>query len=383
MRIRRLLESEAAATAGRDAVSMASTFDDALMERWRERIAQGTVWGLERGGSVLGHCRLLPSEHLFGGRAVPTLDIAAVAVPPEHRGQGVARAMMEAAVAYGTEQGFGLSLLFPATTAMYRKLGWEHAGSWSRYRVPTAAVPGLGPVMRVGDAEGDWEAIRACRERSVRALSGPAVRSEERWDALGRAPYRFVLDAPEPGTVLEAYALVRQRTTPGDWRHVVVLEDWAATSRQGLEAVAGLIGRWSTFGSAAELVDTVPSRLSGVIPEQSLERAGGLHWMARGLDLEVAVSARGFPRGLTATVGLEVDGAEGAWRLEVADGRGRLTRTDHGQAWLHTQALGPLFTGFRSPAELVLQGLARGPTEALELLGAAFSGPPPVVFDFF
>jgi predicted acetyltransferase len=383
-RLRALGADEAAEAARMAAVSMGGA-DDETLERVRRRIAAGTLWGLERDGKLVGQCLLLPTDHWFGGRRVRCLDVAGVSVPPEHRGQGVARAMMDAAARHGRDEGYGLSLLFPATTGMYRKLGWELAGTWTKHQLAPRQVPPQGPVMRAADRDTDWAAIRDCHTRSARLLSGPSERSADRWTLLAETPYRYVLDAAgQPGTV-DAYALVRQEALPDDWQHGLHLEDWAATTPEGLRAVVGLVGRWSTFARRARFTDMFPSRWSAVLPEQDITTSH-LHWMARGLDLEAAVAARGFPAGLASAVTLQVEtawGTEGPWRLEVADGRGRLTPAADADVRLDGRAFGPLFTGFRTARELRLHGLLQGPDAALELLEAAFAGPPPTLLDFF
>lgn len=389
MTLRPLTDGEAPEAAARAAVAMGASHDEEAVESWRSRVRMGAAWGLERDGRIVGHCVLTPTDHWLGGRPVPSLDIASVAVAPEHRAQGVAREMMVEAAARGAADGLGMSLLFPATTAMYRKLGWELAGAYQRYRVPTRAVPADGPLMRAADRDGDWRAIRDCQQRAVRCLQGPAVRSDQRWAHLAEAPHRYALD-DERGDGIEAFALVRQRHVEGDWQHVVVLADWAATTERGLRAVVSLVGRWSTFGSAAEFIDTVPSQWSGVVPEQDIEHAGGMQWMARALDLPAAIAARGFPRGVSVALTLRVEGepdpgpgTRGPWRLEVADGRARLEPAESAEVVLRPRATGPLLTGFRTARELRLLGLLDGPDEALESLDAAFVGPPPVVVDFF
>lgn len=381
MRLRPLEASEAPHAARRTAISMGAAFDEQAVERWRSLIAAGQVWGLEHDDEVLGHTRLLPTEHRFGGDLVSCLDIAGVVVPPEHRRRGVASAMMRQAIAAGTAQGHGLSLLFPATTALYRGLGWELAGTRTRYRVRTRFVPPDGAVMRPADRDSDWAAVKRCREDSLRAVNGPAVRSGITWARLAEVEHRYVLDTPgEPGAI-DAYALFDLRTDPGDWQHTLVIADWATRSAAGLQAVAGLVGRSASFGRHAELVDTVPSRWLAVLPEQDLEHAGGLEWMARALDFGAAVAARGFPRGLAAAVTLGV--GEHAWRLEIAGGRGQLMPAAGAEVRFEQRGLGPLFTGYRSARELALLGLAQGPEQALAVLDAAFAGPPPVMFDFF
>lgn len=389
MRFRQLDANESGDTARRAAVAFGSRLDDAEVHRWERRLAAGEVWGLtDDAGAVLAHVRLQAVDHWFGGRRVPTQHVASVAVPPEHRGRGVARVLMEEAVRSGAREGSGLSLLFPAATPLYRALGYEQAGSLVRYRVDARAVPAMGEPMRPA-RDSDRAAIRRCHERAVRALNGPAVRPDDRWAELAEASYAYVLDAAAADEV-EAFALVDHRREAGDWQYTLVLRDWAAHTHRGLEAVVGFVGRHGTIGKDATFRDTVPDRWSLLLPEQDAERTGGIYWMARSLDPGVAVEARGFPPGLTGATTIRVEdpllpAAGGPWRLEVADGRGALAPapTAHPEVRLTARAAGPLFTGFHSPAELSVAGLLTGDTRALDWLTGAFAGPLPVLFDFF
>jgi predicted acetyltransferase len=150
----------------------------------------------------------------------------------------------------------------------------------------------------------------------------------------------------------------------------------------------GLVGRHGTIGKEATYRGPVPDVWSQYVPEQEAEQVGGLWWMARGLDLPAAVAARGYPAGLSAAVTFTVedpllDAARGAWRLEVGGGHGKLAPADDAEVRLDVRAVGPLFSGFRSPAELTLAGLMQGPAGAVARLGAIFAGPTPPLLDFF
>jgi predicted acetyltransferase len=385
MPLRRLTPADADSVARRAELSFGPDRDDAV-ERYTRRLSDGAIWGwsAERDGPVLAHVTLTVVDHWFGGRRVPCQHVAGVAVPPEHRGRGAARGLMEAALRIGVEQGAGLSLLFPATTRMYRSLGYEHAGRLVRYRVETRAVPPVGEPMRPATPD-DWDGIVACAERANALHNGPAVRPADRWDQLAKAAFRYVLDGPDG---LESYLLVDHQRDPGDWQYRLVVRDWAAATARGLAAVVGFVGRHGTIGTEAAFTGPATELWSQHIPEQDVEETGGLWWMARGLDLPAAVDARGFPPGLETEVTFAVhdpllEAARGPWRLAVGDGKGSLAPADDAELHLDVGAFGPLFTGFRSPSELRLAGLLDGPVDAAARLGTAFAGSPPYLLDFF
>lgn len=387
-RLRPLEPSEAEEVAHRRAVSFGATGDrDALLETVTAQLEAGEYLGWEVDGRVYAQCRVSVVDHWFGGRRVPCQHVASVAVAPEHRGRGVARALMAAVVERGAAEGAGLSLLFPATTRAYRSSGYEHAGVFTRYRVEARTVPALGPNLRPVRGEADSAAIRACAERAARRLNGPEVRSEARWATLREARFAYVLDGIDPGTV-DAYVLFDHVKRPGDWRYDLKIRDWAATTPTGMEAVVGLIGSHGSLGHSATFRGTLPEPWSLLLAEQDVALEESFWWMGRGLDLQAAIAARGFPSGLAASVTFAVDdpllpAARGPWRLDVADGEGRLRPFPGADVRLDVRAVGPLFTGFRDPETLRLAGLVRGPDDALRLLGEIFAGPTPVLLDFF
>lgn len=388
-RFRALRSDEAADAARRAALSFGPPDDfEALVERYRARAGDGLIWVLADATTDVVYAQALLTQqgHWFGGRAVPCQHIGGVGVSPEHRGGGVASTLMAEAVAHGSHEGSGLSLLFPATTRLYRGLGWEHAGAYTRWRIAARDVPAAGPALRPLDDE--WDAVRACQARWAAGLNGPEVRDDRRWERIREAAtYAYGLDAAD-GTGLEAYVLVAQERIADDWRYRMRFVDWAAETPRGLQAVVGFVGRHGTIGHEATFVASTPNPWTMFLPEQDLARINDFDWMARGLDLPAAVAARGFNEAVTASVTLQVDdpllpAAVGPWRLEVAGGSGVLEPAHSAEVRLDATAVGPMFTGYRSPTALAAAGRAVGPVSALRALDAVFAGPPPTLLDFF
>lgn len=385
MTLRPLREDEVELAADYAILSFGDGDRHEVVELTARRAAAGELWGWAPDGVLLGTCRLLRVDHWFGGRRVPAQNVASVAVPPEHRGRGAASGMMAAAARAGADAELGLSLLFPATTRLYRRLGWEHAGTFSWCRLDARRAPVGGPPMRAA-SEADWAAIVACHQRWSALHNGPAVRPDERWERLRAASFAYVLDGD--GGALDAYVVYDHRRAAGDWQYTLAFADWAAVTPQGLQAVAALVGRHGTLGKDVTFRGTVPDLWSLLTVEQDVATEGGFYWMARGLDLPVAVAERGFPPALETTVSFVVrdpvvPAGQGPWRLHVAGGRGRIEPAGAGEVRLDARAVGPLYTGFRSPRQLRLAGLLDGSDEALDRLGAAFAGPLPLLFDFF
>ncbi len=390
LEVRPLRDGEAAEAARHRTVSFGKAADDRLVERLGERIAAGELWGVADGARLLSSCSVSRADHWFGGRPVACQHIGAVAVPPEHRGRGVASALMRAVARNGAREGIGLSLLFPATTRLYRKLGWEHAGSYTRYRLAAWDAMPAGPrpsAMRVAQGDADWVAIRECFLRAAALASGVGARPDRTWEGLREAAYHYVLDGEEEGTV-DAYVSFDHGHHPDDWRYRLEIRDWAAVTPDGLRAVVGLVASHGSLGKDARFVASHPDPWLLLIGEQEVKIDGALNWMARVLGPTEAIAQRGFPAGLSVSVTLTVTDAllpraAGPWLLEIDGGRGTLKPAGRADVRLDARAFGPLFTGFRDPAQLALGGIADGPPESLALLAAAFAGPPPYMIDFF
>jgi predicted acetyltransferase len=394
MSFRPLTPDEAEAAAARGAASFGAVdLPDDLVDIWTDRIERGEIWGLvDDTGTTVAHCRLTSVDHWFAGGRVTCQHVAAVAVPPEHRGQGHGGRLMRAALEEGLRRGAGLSLLFPATTPLYRSLGYEHAGHFARYRLDARLAPAVGAPLRLAGPE-DWPAIRACHRRYTRSCNGPqSDRTEEAWADRREARFAYVQDGPL-GDV-EGYVLVDHTAIDGDWRYRLTLVDWAATTPRALASVVGFVGRHGSTAADAVLRGPVPEPWSLLAAEQDVELRSDFFWMARGLNLAAALATRGYNTALRGSVVLAVDdpvlpppvGTDArAYRLTVAGGVAEVLPADAEdvQVHLHARAVGPLFTGFRSAGELAGAGLAEGDEDALDWLSCAFASSPPFLLDFF
>lgn len=88
--------------------------------RWRHvRIA------VDRDGRVLAHTRIFPRTMLVRGVPVAAGGIGSVASLPEVRGDGLASAVVEDAVAQMRREGMGIGYLFTGIPAFYERGGWR------------------------------------------------------------------------------------------------------------------------------------------------------------------------------------------------------------------------------------------------------------------
>ena len=112
------------------------------------------------------------------------------------------------------------------------------------------------------------------------------------------------------------------------------------------------------------------------------------YWMMRILDVEKALTARGYPAGVTAELHFQVadellERNRGRFVLTVTNAQGRVRRGGHGHLQLDIRGLAPLYSSLYSAEHLALTGLLDGKPEHLALASAAFAGPLPWMNDRF
>ena len=92
---------------------------------WLDRVrfgvfGQGETRVVREGDALVGGLVLFEFGQFWGGRSIPCAGVSAVAIAPEHRGRGAARALLERSLREAREQGRFVSALYPATQALYR-----------------------------------------------------------------------------------------------------------------------------------------------------------------------------------------------------------------------------------------------------------------------
>jgi predicted acetyltransferase len=294
------------------------------------------------------------------------------------------------------ERGYPLSVLYPATTPIYRSLGWELAGAKHKFRVPARSLRGLVepdkaargagaghqdvPVRRAGQADAATvikvigESHRAaCDAGPLTWDEGPAAQ----W--LGRKDLYSYL-AGDDGFAAYRWA--------GDdlW-----VERVHARTPETLRAL------WSVIASHSSTTDDVSGWTSPQDPFWWLTRERDATityrsmWMLRVVDAAAAIAARGFPPCVSASAPLEIQdharpANSGHWQLTVADGAGTLAPNggvpSPARLTLGPRGVAALYAG-TPVATLRLAGLASGGSpEADATLDAAFAATPFMVDDF-
>jgi predicted acetyltransferase len=359
---------------------------------WFERVGRGNLRVARRGREVVGGYALYPMGQWFGGRSVPASGIAAVAVSPHARGQGVGAAIVRDALSESRRRGLPLSSLYPATYPVYRAGGYESAGTRVRYRLSPAA-------LRVEPSEATMRPLReedrplavALHEARSRIGNGQLDRSPFLWDRVWWDP-----DDPVHGYLVEggdgepAGYVFFSKETGGPSRRPFRLDvsDAVATSEPAARRLL------SFFATHASVVDSValpagdPDPLLMLAREEPWEVERLQRWMLRVVDVPAALSARGYSAAVEAELHLDVGDEvvpEGAGRLvlSVSEGRGTVRRGGRGALRLGVASLAPLYTGYLTAESLAAHGRVAGSPRDLALASLVFSGPAPWMADGF
>jgi predicted acetyltransferase len=355
----------------------------------RERVGEDNMLLVRRGGEVIGGLFLLPFGQWFGGKVIPTIGIAAVGIAPEHRGSGAARALMDEAVRETRRRGAPLSALYPATHTLYRKSGYELAGSYNTIIMDPPRIPAMDRTLTMRAADkSELPIMQELYARVSAEHDGWLERSPLAWqrivDPWDNAPrIQFILDGDEP------VGYCCYRTEKHDVHdQTITFVDLITTTRAATQRLLTFIADHRSLVQKAIWHGPANDSLIMALPERCYTVEVMVDWMLRIVDVEQALTQRGYAPGLSAEVHFQIvddvlNENEGNWVLHVASGAGKLERGGEGHLRCHAGGLAPLFTGFMAPSQLVRAGLLAGDPEHLRAAAPIFATGQPNMVDLF
>ncbi|MFO0828316.1 MAG: GNAT family N-acetyltransferase [Phycisphaerales bacterium] len=349
---------------------------------------------LDDGGEHVPACLArIPMGQYFGGRSVPMVGIAAVGVAPEARGARRALALMQGCVRELAAERMPLSCLYASTQALYRHVGFEQAGSKFEFRIPLRQLTeGTRDVPIVAIESAD-DRVKACYREYAARFDGMLDRGPFIWSRVKQSRdavfHGFAVVPHGADGPIEGYLYFAQHRRDGG-RHDVSLSDLAFTTPRAGLRLLGLLRDFTSMGLTLSFTGGPSHPLVVLLQQQWVEASLREWWMLRIVDLERAIEARGYAPATTVDVVIDVTDElvpanAGRWTIEVANGHGGAHRHAAAGPAVRTNARGlaAMYSGFMSPMHAALVGLAEGPAEALERLGAAFAGNGPWMPDHF
>lgn len=349
------------------------------------------------GDEVVGGLVQYDMGQFFGGRSVRNVGIAGVAISPAARGRGAAKSLMVATLNELHEAGVAVSTLYPTTFTLYGRAGYAVAGHRYQYRLPLAGLGRIGATgeIRRLDSGSDAEALKGLYRRLAANRPGWLDRNEHIWERVhkhpaGRDVHGYVVPGDD-GARIDGYVVY----TLGEVAHYpyeLKFRDVQVANREAARRILALFSDCRTLARHATWYGALDDSLLLEVPEVGTEISVAETWMLRIVDIRAAFAERGYPPGVAARIELEVAddviaGNNGAWRLEVEDGRGRLERLDEPAGVealaLNVRALASLYTGHLSARRLADLGRLQGPAAAQGLADQVFAGEPPSMPDYF
>ena len=349
---------------------------------YRELTGDENQRTVEVGGETAGGLSLIPMGQYFGGRSVSMTGIGGVAIAPEFRGKGLAGRLMTDAVKDLHERGVALSTLSPATEPLYRRAGYEQAGSQLGLRLALFSIDARErelPCKRVGD--GDMEAVQAIHSRFAARNPGNLDRTIFRWSVIRKKTEGFLFGD-------EAYLFYRTVKLSGETRRIVLVVDHAAVTPRGVRRILAFLAEHASLYREALLMVGPGDPFLATVNEQRYTPHFLNHWMLRVTHLESAIAQRGYHPGRSAELHLRlsddvIEAHEGNWTVRIEEGVGQAEPGGRGEIALDIRALASLYSGHLSVDTLQTTGWIEGPDTALATAQSVFSGPAPWMSDSF
>ena len=360
-------------------------------------------WVADDDGEVVAFLRELPCEQFFGGRAVACSGVAAVGVALHARSRGVSRALMTGFLQSLRQRGVPLSLLYASTLAAYRPVGYGLAGVRVRYQLPLEHLPRACPHPVEAWDDDELPDVAACLERVASSRPGGMRRPDYWWPTRLANPirddaflyrYRVREDGRTTGYVVYTLEPDDRPDLPVMWWHdkdglAVVTRDLVWETPAAAQSLLGFLATQRTLGTTVSWTGPENDPLMHLVPEHLPRVQGRYEWMLRLVDVERALTGRGYPAHVEATVALRVvddvlpDNA-GCYRLAAAGGSAAVTRVDEAHATVDVDALAAIYSGWLSPADAVRLGALRDADAAtVDALTALFTGPSPYLSEYF
>jgi predicted acetyltransferase len=341
---------------------------------------------VRRDGRAVAGMSIIPMGHYFGGQCVRAGGITAVGVAPEQRGSGVGLWMLQQSLEELHRQAVPIATLYPATTAFYRRTGFERAAQRLLYDVPLAAIGMRDYTLDAMPAGPDENAIikqlytqQAARNSAF--IDRPAFYWDHILDPKDKRTYKFIArrDGAPEGYVIFSHA---------SWGETLKVDDIVALTPAAGRRLLTLLADHRSMIETMRLPGGPNDTLLFLMAEQKQKVGWSLDMMLRIVDVTNALSTRGYPAGVNAELQLDVcdellPGNNGRFVLTVADRHAGVRSGGAGRVSLHVRDLATLYSGYLTPQELQAAGSLAGSEADLATAAQIFAGPRPWTPDMF
>ncbi len=356
----------------------------------RERVGDKNFRVICDGDNLVGGLNIIPMGQLFGGRSVSMAGVGGVGVHPAWRSKGAASTMMAHVLHEFHRDGFALSTLYPATQPLYRRAGYENAGSRFLLEIDLSKINVRERTLDVVPIDHDDPkhnaTVKRLYDECARYRTGSLDRGSFVWSRIrnhrGTETSGYLLCDPSRSLDdAEGYVFSIRQSGAGYNYHIQIVDAATSTERAGSRLLQFLADHRS-MAPKVVWYTTAALPIFYALPEQSYNCNLDMHWMLRIVDVIRACEARGYAIGMTGEITFEVYGDEvlgehnhGSFTLQL-DGSGQAklkqgTAIDSGLR-IHINGLAALYSGHQTANDLQQSGLACGTSEELEQASAVF-----------
>ncbi|HEY9657357.1 MAG TPA: GNAT family N-acetyltransferase, partial [Allocoleopsis sp.] len=338
--------------------------------------------------SIAGGLALLPMRQWWGGQRVAMTGIASVGIAPEYRGSGAALTLLQHMLQELFDRQVPLSVLYPATQRLYRKVGYEQGGTFQNWSISPAQIQLQGTLPFHAVEPNQTEILRPIQQQYARLQNGHLDRHPALWQQIAQSETNDPIYAYVIGSMAqpEGYVVFTQQRTGGSG--VLRLQDWAILSAEAGRSL------WGFLAGHRSQIDEVRFRGAAIdpwlllLPEQEMTVQSTMQWMLRIVNVPLALAKRGYPPGIETELHLEV---KDDWLPENSDrfvlslyqGQAQVERGGKGELKLDIRGLAPLYSGLFTPHQLAFMGYLDGSDTALHTAARLFAGSSPWLPEFF
>jgi len=333
---------------------------------------------------------------VMGGR-VRTESVGFVTIPPHHRGKRAGVEIMQHHLREAHEDGAAISVLYSARARLYRGVGYETAGRHSKMSIPLRTfkprtTQGIDEVSSRELTEQDLPVIYMLHSQFARSINGYLDRDEWMWNYT-RGVYAKRL---RQGYIFEhmgkvtGYLFVHPGGPQGPkLGNETIVDDLCFSNAPTARAMIKFLASFNSASSTAKMGIDIAHPLFDHADELWYQVESSYLWMIRIIDIERAVSQRGYSPCLAGDVVVEITDSllrhnNTRWHISVADGKGTATQTNApAQASMDISAFAPIFTGYSTATQMHDSDRLDADSDAITILDGLFNAPTPVMADDF
>ncbi|WP_414623570.1 enhanced intracellular survival protein Eis [Calothrix sp. CCY 0018] len=357
-------------------------------EAWLKRMGVENIRLIHEEKQVVGGLVVIPMGQWWGGESVPMTGIAGVGVAPEYRGSGAALSLMQQTVKELYANDVPISVLYPATQRLYRKVGYQQGGSFCSWEIPASSIQIKEQPLPIKSVPLDSEIFYDLYTKQGQNINGYLNRNQTIWNRIIKSGEKEVFYSYILGSIAkpEGYIIISQYSADND--NILSVVDWVTLTNAATKTF------WSFLSNHRSQIDKIRWRgsaidnLTLILPEQTAKNRHIQRWMLRIINVEKALSARSYPSAVETELHLEITDdliAEnnGKFILSIANGCGNITKGGKGELKLDIRGLAPLYTGLFSPQQLQLAGKLDATEKIISTATQIFAGTSPWMADFF